>query len=409
MVLVNKSINEMTLKMVYYGPGLSGKTTNLQYIHKKSNPQKRGKLLSVATKEDRTLFFDLLPMEVGKVEGMNLRLQVYTVPGQVFYDATRRLVLKGADGVIFVADSQKALAEANVESMRNLQKNLLKNNLNPDRIPLVLQFNKRDLDDIMEPEKMYRDLAYRDDLEYFLSCAITGKGVHDTLKEGVARTVNNLRENVNHELDPEEAQKRLKAFEEKSFESDIEKDEPEGEEVSSEITREDSENIEEPVKNEISENKEEEESRREPLNVEGSSGEKVRENNSSKNEKPLDIEEESSEKEELPETLEDDLPPPELQPEIFSEDPEDPAAENRSPDNGEDEMVETRRADEIPAEYEESESENQKDFSREEISEIVDSIFDTNRRHIRLAKEILRKLQEQQELIVSLMAEFEEE
>lgn len=209
MALINKSINEMTLKIVYYGPGLCGKTTNLQYIHKKANPQKRGKLLSIATESDRTLFFDLLPMEVGNVKGMKVRLQLYTVPGQVFYDATRKLVLKGADGVVFVADSQQATKDANIESVRNLQTNLKANRLDPMKIPLVLQFNKRDLQNLLTPEEMYNDVAYRDDLKYFPSCALTGKGVHETLKEIVTIVIKNIHKGVSHDLEPEEAAEKV--------------------------------------------------------------------------------------------------------------------------------------------------------------------------------------------------------
>src|SRR3990167_5143085 len=154
MVLFNYATKEITLKVVYYGPGLCGKTTNLQNIHQKLNPQTRGKLISLATETDRTLFFDFLPMELGMIRGFRVRFQLYTVPGQVYYNATRKLVLKGADGVIFVADSQKEMMERNVEAFQNLKENLRINSLDPATIPLVLQYNKRDLDNLSSIEEM---------------------------------------------------------------------------------------------------------------------------------------------------------------------------------------------------------------------------------------------------------------
>src|SRR6266850_1859781 len=146
MVLFNYSTRELTAKIVYYGPGLCGKTTNLQFIYE-SLPDnvKKGKMLSLATKTDRTLFFDFLPIELGKIRGMKTRVQLYTVPGQVFYNSTRKLVLKGADGVVFVADSQSKMLEANAESYKNLEDNLREMGLRIEEIPLVMQFNKRDL------------------------------------------------------------------------------------------------------------------------------------------------------------------------------------------------------------------------------------------------------------------------
>ncbi len=202
MVLINKAIGEMTLKVVYYGPGLCGKTTNLQCIHDKSNPDRRGKLLSIATETDRTLFFDLLPIDLGSVRGMKVRVQLYTVPGQVFYDATRRLVLRGADGVVFVADSQEAMMDANVESIKNLQENLIKNNLNPKTIPLVFQFNKRDLPNISTCEDLNNALRYRLDTPYFEAAAIEGKGVNETLKAAVSVVIKNLNKGISCELEP---------------------------------------------------------------------------------------------------------------------------------------------------------------------------------------------------------------
>jgi signal recognition particle receptor subunit beta len=145
MVLFNYATKELTAKVVYYGPGLCGKTTNLQWIHEKVPIKNKGKMLSLSTETDRTLFFDFLPIELGQIRGMRTRIQLYTVPGQVFYNATRRIVLKGADAVVFVADSQEAMVDANIESMENLRQNLEANEINPDEIPMVLQYNKRDL------------------------------------------------------------------------------------------------------------------------------------------------------------------------------------------------------------------------------------------------------------------------
>src|SRR6058998_2498658 len=155
MVLFNYSTRELTAKIVYYGPGLCGKTTNLQYTYE-SLPDnvKKGKMLSLATKTDRTLFFDFLPLELGKIRGMKTRIQLYTVPGQVFYNSTRKLVLKGADGVVFVADSQGKMLEANVESYKNLEDNLREMGLRIEEIPLVMQFNKRDLPHLSSIEEM---------------------------------------------------------------------------------------------------------------------------------------------------------------------------------------------------------------------------------------------------------------
>src|SRR5687768_14453059 len=145
---------QMTAKVVYYGPGLCGKTTNLQFIHHRTAPKSRGEMVSLETETDRTLFFDLLPLEVGVIGGMKVRLQLYTVPGQVFYNATRKLVLKGVDGIVFVADSQAAMLDANVDSLKNLRENLAEIGLDLDDIPVVLQLNKRDLPNVAEVESM---------------------------------------------------------------------------------------------------------------------------------------------------------------------------------------------------------------------------------------------------------------
>jgi len=179
MALFNYATKEITLKVVYYGPGLSGKTTNLQHLHSILSPDRRGKLLSLATEADRTLFFDFMPVELGKIKDFSIRFQLYTVPGQVRYNATRKLVLKGADGVVFVADSQRLMREQNRESLANMRENLLANNLDPADIPVVFQYNKRDLDDIMSVDEMNRELN-PDSFPYFEAVAVEGQGVRET-------------------------------------------------------------------------------------------------------------------------------------------------------------------------------------------------------------------------------------
>ncbi|VAX31649.1 gliding motility protein MglA [hydrothermal vent metagenome] len=179
MALFNYATKEITLKVVYYGPGLSGKTTNLQKLHSVLSPERRGKLLSLATEADRTLFFDFMPVELGKIKDFSIRFQLYTVPGQVRYNATRKLVLKGADGVVFVADSQRMMREQNSESLANMRENLLANNLDPSDIPVIFQYNKRDLDDIMSVDELNRELN-PDSFPYFEAVAIDGQGVRET-------------------------------------------------------------------------------------------------------------------------------------------------------------------------------------------------------------------------------------
>jgi mutual gliding-motility protein MglA len=187
MSLVNYSTREITSKIVYYGPGRSGKTTNLQYVHGQVPEDRRGRMVSLATETDRTLFFDFLPLDLGTISGFQTRFQLYTVPGQVYYDATRKLVLQGADGVVFVADSQRAQRDENVESFRNLQVNLLEQGVDPRTIPIVLQYNKRDLPDVMSLEEMDDLLNYRD-LPRFEAQALGGIGVFGTLK-GISELV----------------------------------------------------------------------------------------------------------------------------------------------------------------------------------------------------------------------------
>lgn len=182
MALFNYATKEITIKIVYYGPGLSGKTTNLQYLHSKFDPSKRGKLLSLATEADRTLFFDFLPVEIGKISDFSIRFQLYTVPGQVRYNATRKLVLKGADAVIFVADSQREMKEQNIESLINMRENLISNNINPDDIPVFYQFNKRDLSNILSIEELNRDLNPDGKFEHLDAVAINGIGVEESFQ-----------------------------------------------------------------------------------------------------------------------------------------------------------------------------------------------------------------------------------
>jgi signal recognition particle receptor subunit beta len=181
MALFNYATKEITLKIVYYGPGLSGKTTNLQHLHSILNPETKGKLLSLATEADRTLFFDFLPVEIGKIRDFSIRFQLYTVPGQVRYNATRKIVLKGADAVVFVADSQREMKEQNIDSFANMRDNLFSNNINPDEIPIVFQYNKRDLKNICTVDDLNMDLN-RYHGNFIEASAITGIGVEDTFK-----------------------------------------------------------------------------------------------------------------------------------------------------------------------------------------------------------------------------------
>ena len=187
MVLFNYSTKELTAKVVYYGPGLCGKTTNLQWIHEKLPIKNKGKMLSLATETDRTLFFDFLPIELGSIRGMKTRIQLYTVPGQVFYNATRRMVLKGADCVVFVCDSQEAMLDANLESLENLRQNLEANEIDAAEIPMVLQYNKRDLPNALPTEILDERLNLRG-LPFYEAVAMKGTGVFETLK-AVAKLV----------------------------------------------------------------------------------------------------------------------------------------------------------------------------------------------------------------------------
>ena len=181
MSFINYSSREINCKIVYYGPGLCGKTTNLQYIYKKMNPDSRGKMISLATETERTLFFDFLPLSMGEVRGFKTRFHLYTVPGQVFYDASRRLILRGVDGVVFCADSQLTRMDANVESLENLRINLREQGYDPERIPLVMQYNKRDVNGVASVAELHKLLNFRNVPE-FESSALTGTGVFETLK-----------------------------------------------------------------------------------------------------------------------------------------------------------------------------------------------------------------------------------
>jgi signal recognition particle receptor subunit beta len=192
MTFINYANREINCKIVYYGPGLGGKTTNLQYIYDKTIPESKGKMISLATEADRTLFFDFLPLDLGTIRGFTTRFHLYTVPGQVFYDASRKLILKGVDGVVFVADSQQERMEANVESIRNLESNLQEHGFDLATIPYALQFNKRDLPTSMPVDEMYRMLNYKREPTYE-AVATTGHGVFDTLKSVAKQILIELR------------------------------------------------------------------------------------------------------------------------------------------------------------------------------------------------------------------------
>ena len=181
MVLFNHATREMTAKIVYYGPGLCGKTTNLMVVFDQLEPDKKGKMLSLATKTDRTLFFDLLPVDIGKVGTFNLKIQLYTVPGQVFYNETRKLVLKGADAVVFVVDSQPSMLESNRDSFANLLENLEENQIDPNDTPIIVQFNKRDIPGVLPVEEIQESL-HLEGYPYTEAAAVKGEGVMETFR-----------------------------------------------------------------------------------------------------------------------------------------------------------------------------------------------------------------------------------
>src|SRR5688572_29466407 len=200
MALLNHATREITAKLVYYGPGLCGKTTNLQWIHEHVAFKAKGKLLSLATEADRTLFFDFLPVELAPIRGMKARVQIYTVPGQVFYDFTRRMVLREADAVVFVADSQARLLDANVESLENLKRNLIANDLDP-ALPMVIQYNKRDLPTALPVATLNERLNKRG-VPFHEAVALTGVGVKETLRTAVNLLFQSLADTYGHGAPP---------------------------------------------------------------------------------------------------------------------------------------------------------------------------------------------------------------
>ena len=194
MTFINYASREINCKIVYYGPGLCGKTTNLQYIYDSTAPAAKGKLISLATETDRTLFFDFMPLELGTVRGFKTRFHLYTVPGQVFYDASRKLILKGVDGVVFVADSQEERMDANIESLYNLEENLKANGYDLAKIPYVLQLNKRDLPSAIAAADLIAELR-RNGEPVHEAVASKGTGVFDTLKSIAKLVLTELRKN----------------------------------------------------------------------------------------------------------------------------------------------------------------------------------------------------------------------
>src|SRR5206468_10031513 len=192
MTFINYASKEINCKIVYYGPGLCGKTTNLQHIYQKTAEQQKGKMISLATETDRTLFFDFMPLELGTVRGFKTRIHLYTVPGQVFYEASRKLILKGVDGVVFVADSQEERMDANIESLYNLEENLKAHGYDLMKIPYVLQLNKRDLPNIISTDEITSELQKKGE-PVVEAVAATGVGVFDTLKAVAKQVLTELR------------------------------------------------------------------------------------------------------------------------------------------------------------------------------------------------------------------------
>ncbi len=192
MSFINYSSREINCKLVYYGPGLCGKTTNLQYIYNKTREDAKGKMISLATETERTLFFDFLPLSLGEIRGFRTRFHLYTVPGQVFYDASRKLILKGVDGVCFVADSQMERMEANIESLENLRENLTEQGYELDKLPYVVQYNKRDLPSSVPVEEL-SEMLNPTRVPEFEAVAVTGAGVFDTLKALAKQVLQELR------------------------------------------------------------------------------------------------------------------------------------------------------------------------------------------------------------------------
>jgi mutual gliding-motility protein MglA len=191
MTFINYAAREINCKIVYYGPGLCGKTTNIQFIYDKTGTAAKGKLISLATESERTLFFDFLPIELGTIRGFRTRFHLYTVPGQVFYDASRKLILKGVDGVVFVADSQEARMDANLESIRNLKENLREHGVDFAKVPYVLQMNKRDLPTAVPLPEIEKALRLKNE-PVFEAVASRGTGVFETLKAVVKNVLMDL-------------------------------------------------------------------------------------------------------------------------------------------------------------------------------------------------------------------------
>jgi len=192
MVFINKVAKEVNVKIVYYGAGLSGKTTNIEYIYNKVDPTKRGKLISLKTETERTLFFDFMPVDIGKVGDMNIRVHLYSVPGQVFYDHSRKLILKNVDGIVFVVDAQVERMDANIESLSNLKKNLLMNSILFEKIPMVVQYNKVDLPNAAPVEEMRAHFNPQGKYPEFIASALTGEKVFDTFKTIVKMVIRTI-------------------------------------------------------------------------------------------------------------------------------------------------------------------------------------------------------------------------
>jgi len=189
---INFAAREINCKIVYYGAGLGGKTTNLQIIYQKTAEQQKGKMISLATETERTLFFDFLPLDLGNVRGFKTRIHLYTVPGQVFYDASRKLILRGVDGIVFVADSQEQRMDANVEALENLMSNLKEHGYDFNKIPYVLQLNKRDLPNILSPDDLNKELRKKNEA-VIEAVAFQGVGVFETLKEIAKQVLTELK------------------------------------------------------------------------------------------------------------------------------------------------------------------------------------------------------------------------
>ena len=192
MSFVNYQTKEINCKIVYYGPGLGGKTTNIQYVYKKTSGDSKGNIINLNTESERTLFFDFLPLDLGEIRGFKTRFHLYTVPGQVFYEASRKLILRGVDGIIFVADSQVERMDANLESLADLEKNLKLQGYDPEKIPMVMQWNKRDLPNASPVEELSQKLN-KWNLQEFESCALRGDGVFETLKMVSKHVLMNLK------------------------------------------------------------------------------------------------------------------------------------------------------------------------------------------------------------------------